>query len=64
MTITTRTVRALNEEMQEIPIEEARIAELPVELNALHGAAVALRAGHDFDREPADFRRVLHALKG
>jgi hypothetical protein len=33
-------------------------------LNQLHDAAVALRSVHDFDREPADFRRVLHALKG
>ena len=63
MTISAKTVKALNEEMQDIPIEETRITELPVELNQLHDAAVALRARHDFDREPADFRRVLHAVK-
>lgn len=64
MTITSKTVRAVNAEVQEIPIEEARIEELPVELNQLHDAAVRLRARHDFDREPSDFVRVLHAVKG
>ena len=63
MAITSKTVRALNKEIQQIPIDDARIEELPVELNQLHDAAAALRDIHDFDREPADFRRVLHALK-
>lgn len=64
MTITSKTVRSVNAEVQEIPIEEARVEELPVELNQLHDAAVGLRARHDFDREPSDFVRVLHAVKG
>lgn len=64
MTITERTVKAINEESQEIPISRERTAELPVELNQLHDAALAARPQHDFDRDPADFLRVLHALKG
>jgi len=49
--------------MQKIPIEEKRIGELPVELNQLLGAARALRSAHDFDRDPADFQRVLHKVR-
>lgn len=64
MTITSKTVRAVNAEAQEIPIDETRIEELPVELSQLHDAAVGLRGRHDFDREPSDFVRVLHAVKG
>ena len=49
--------------MQEIPIEEKRVGELPVELNQLLGAARALRPALDFDRDPADFQRVLHKVR-
>ncbi|MDP7343974.1 MAG: hypothetical protein QF767_11585 [Alphaproteobacteria bacterium] len=63
MTVTVKSISAINEEMQEIPIEEKRIRELPVELNQLLGAARALRPAHDFDRDPADFQRVLHSVR-
>lgn len=63
MTVTAKSINAINEEMQEIPIEEKRIGELPVELNQLLGAAQALRPAHDFDRDPADFQRVLHKVR-
>ena len=53
----------INDEMQEIPIEDKRVGELPVELNQLLGAARALRPAHDFDRDPADFQRVLHKVR-
>jgi len=49
--------------MQEIPIAEERIGELPVELNQLLGAAKALRSAHDFDSDPANFQQVLHAVR-
>ncbi len=63
MTVTVKSISAINEEMQEIPIEEKRIEELPVELNQLLGAARALCPAHDFDRDPADFQRVLHSVR-
>ena len=63
MTVTVKSISAINEEMQEIPIEEKRIGELPVELNQLLSAARALRPAHDFDRDPADFQRVLHSVR-
>ena len=62
MTVTVKSINAINEEMQEIPISEARIGELPVELNQLLSAARALRNAHDFDSDPVDFQRVLHAV--
>ena len=49
--------------MQEIPIEDKRVGELPVELNQLLGAARALRPAHDCDRDPADLQRVLHKVR-
>ncbi len=63
MTVTAKSINAINEEMQEIPIEKKRIGELPVELNQLLAAARALRPAHDFDRDPADFQRVLHKVR-
>ncbi|MDA0229520.1 MAG: hypothetical protein O3B21_04965 [Proteobacteria bacterium] len=63
MTVSAKSINAINEEMQEIPIEQKRIGELPVELNQLLSAARALRAAHDFDRDPADFQRVLHKVR-
>ena len=63
MTVTAKSINAINEEMQEIPIEKKRIGELPVELNQLLAAARALRSAHDFDRDPADFQRVLHKVR-
>ena len=63
MTVTVKSINAINEEMQEIPIEEKRIGELPVELNQLLDAARALRPLHDFDRDPENFQRVLHKVR-
>ncbi len=63
MTVTVKSISAINEEMQEIPIEDKRLGELPVELNLLLGAARALRPAHDFDRDPVDFQRVLHSVR-
>ncbi len=63
MTVTDKSIDAINEEMQEIPIDAARIKELPVELNQLLKAARALRPAHNFDRDPSDFQRVLHKAR-
>ena len=63
MTVTVKSINAINEEMQEIPIDEKRIGELPVELNQLLSAARALRPAHSFDSDPADFQRVLHKVR-
>ncbi len=59
MTVTSRAVQAINETLQGIPLTEKRVSELPVELNQLHGVAQEARASHDFDCDPADFRRTL-----
>lgn len=63
MTVTTKSICAINDEMQEIPVAEARIHELPMELNQLLGAAKAIRSLHDFDNNPADFQSVLHSVR-
>ena len=63
MTVTAKSISVINDQMQEIPIEEKRIGELPVELNQLLGAARVLRPAHDFDRDPVDFQRVLHKVR-
>ena len=63
MTVTAKSINVINDEMQEIPIEDKRVGELPVELNQLLGAARALRPAHDFDRDPADFQRVLYKVR-
>ncbi len=60
---TDKSIDAINEEMQEIPITGQRFKELPVELNQLLKAARALRPAHDFDRDPSDFQRVLHKVR-
>ena len=63
MAVTVKSISAINEEMQEIPIDAARVDELPVELNQLLEAARALRSAHDFDSDPVNFRRVLHSVR-
>ena len=63
LTVSAKSINVINDEMQEIQIEEKRVGELPVELNQLLGAARALRPAHDFDRDPADFQRVLHKVR-
>jgi hypothetical protein len=63
LTVSIKSIGAINEEMQEIPIAKARIEELPVELNQLLDAARALRSTHDFDSDPVNFQRVLHSVR-
>ena len=63
MAISSETVGRLNRECQGIPLSDERVAELPVELGQLHAAVEAARPDHDFDRLPASFEQVLHALR-
>jgi len=63
LTVTDESINKINEEMQKIPIDSARIKELPVEVNQLLKAAQALRPTHDFDHDPSDFQRVLHKVR-
>lgn len=62
MAITQRTVTTLNEAVQ-LPLPDVRVQELPVELNQLHRASVTSRGRLDFDADPSEFRRLLHAEK-
>jgi hypothetical protein len=63
MAITPQTVTTVNDAVQGIPLPDVRIQELPVELNQLQTASVGNRARLDFDADPSDFRRLLHATK-
>ena len=63
MPISGSLLRAINEEMQRIPIDEARWAELAVELNQLRAAAERTLADHDFDRDPTEFAALLRSSK-
>ncbi len=62
MDVTEALVRAQNAATARIPLTDPRAAELPVELNQLAAAAEAVRHLLQFDAEPADFTRTLHAL--
>ena len=64
MPVSPKLIAAINQEIQAVPIVEARWPELAVELNQLRAAAEAALAVHDFDRDPADFRVLLDADKG
>jgi hypothetical protein len=64
VTTTPQTVTALNDAIQEIPLSDVRVQELPVELNQLLAASVTNRERIDFDADPSDFRRALRAAKG
>jgi hypothetical protein len=61
MAVTEALVRAQNA-LARLPLTDLRAAELPVELNQLAAAAEAVRHLQEFDAEPGDFARVLHAL--
>ena len=63
MAISSETIGRLNRECQGIPLTDERTAELPIELGQLHAAVEAARPDHDFDRLPASFEQVLHALR-
>ena len=60
MAVSPKLIEAINREIQAVPIEEKRLPELAVELNQLRAAAEAALVGHDFDRDPADFRTILN----
>ena len=61
MSVGPRMIREINEAVQNIPLPDLRVEELPVELNQLHAATSANRPRVDFDVDPNDFRRALSA---
>lgn len=63
MPVTADTLKAINSEMQNIPIAEERWRELAVELNQLRAAAETALAVHDFDRDPTEFSALLRSRK-
>ena len=56
------TLFDLNRETAAIPIAEARLPAVALELAQLAAAAEAVRARLDFDAEPAGFLRALDAF--
>jgi hypothetical protein len=64
MPVTTELLKAINGEMQGIPIEEERWKELVVEVNQLRQAAESALGVHDFDRNPAEFSVRLRSRRG
>ena len=64
MPVSPKLLEMINREIEGLPIEDKRWAELAVELNQLRGAAEAALAKHDFDREPSDFDRLLKSQVG
>ena len=63
MPMSPEVLKAINNEVQHIPIREERWPELAVELNQLRAAAEAVLAVHDFDRDPAEFFALLHSRR-
>ncbi|WP_158292078.1 hypothetical protein [Paracraurococcus ruber] len=59
MTIPPELVRLWNAAHPRLALTEARLAELPVELQQLRAAAEAARGRVAFDTEPSAFRRLL-----
>jgi hypothetical protein len=59
MSVTAELLKAINREVQGIPIEEERWKELVVEVNQLRQAAESALGMHDFDRDPAEFSILL-----
>ena len=64
MPITAELLKAINREVQGIPIEEERWKELAVEVNQLRQAAESALGVHDFDRDPAEFSSLLRSRRG
>jgi hypothetical protein len=64
MPVSGELFRAINDEMQRIPIDDARWPELAVELKQLRTAAENALAVHDFDRDPTEFPALLRSRKG
>lgn len=63
MPIRAESLKALNEETQNIPIAQERWAELAVELNQLRAAAEAALTVHNFDCDPSEFPAVLRCRR-
>ena len=63
MPVSGKLLKAINKEMQAIPIDDERWSELAVELNQLRLAAESALAVHDFDRDPTEFAALLHSSK-
>jgi len=59
MSLTAKTVDHVNRDAQQLPLTEARLAELPVELGQFADVMERVRARVGFDDDPADFRRAL-----
>jgi hypothetical protein len=64
MPMSPKLIEAINQEIQAVPIAEARWPELAVELTQLRAAAEAALSVHDFDRDPADFQTMLDGRRG
>ena len=64
MPVTAELLKAINREVQGIPIEEERWKELAVEVNQLRQAAESALGVHDFDRDPAEFSSSASLTKG
>jgi hypothetical protein len=61
MTVSAKTLEAINREAQKVPIDDKRWPELAIELNQLRSAAEAALRQHDFDRDPSEFLSLLRA---
>jgi hypothetical protein len=62
MKIAEEALRQFNEAYAQIPISEARIRELPIELGQFAAVAEAVRPRLQFDEEISDFQRALEDL--
>jgi len=58
MSVTSKTVDAVNRETQLLPIAAERLNELPVELSQFAGVIERVRDRVGFDQDPADFVRA------
>lgn len=63
MPMSVELLKAINNEVQRIPIGADRWPELAVELNQLRAAIETALAAHDFDREPAEFFALLRSRR-
>jgi hypothetical protein len=63
MALTSKTVEAINQDAQGLPIAAQRVAELPVELGQFAAAIERVRGRVGFDQDPADFARARGPAK-
>ena len=59
MSVKPDTVRAINEAYAGLSLVPERVEELPIELNQLRSAIVAVNRKVDFDTDRFDFRVAL-----